>query len=98
MSIITIQVGQCGNQLGFELFKTLCQDIEGGDKNGCHDQNYYSACTERFFASDCENGLVASAVLVDTEQKVICRLTIRLHALLSNSDYCPCSGCEQGAS
>lgn len=98
MSIITIQVGQCGNQLGFELFKTLCQDIEGGDKNGCHDQNYYSACTERFFASDCENGLVASAVLVDTEQKVVSK--VLLEACRSNKWHYPKDGSftlKQGA-
>jgi hypothetical protein len=62
MSIVTVQLGQCGNQLGSQFFELLNDDVaEWG-----HDQR------ERFFRHEAgtDRGL-ARAVLVDMEPKVV---------------------------
>ncbi|XP_029850427.3 tubulin delta chain [Ixodes scapularis] len=74
MSIITVQIGQCGNQLGFEFFNVLSQDIRRAESAECYNgysQKYCQQSNERFFTSDSKDGLVASAVLIDTEKKVV---------------------------
>ena len=71
MSIVTVQLGQCGNQVGQELFSTLLQDSAGPLKH-----NYSQLAEERFFTqkdhatSDIPR-LEARAVMVDMEPKVI---------------------------
>ncbi|NWQ66594.1 TBD protein, partial [Neopipo cinnamomea] len=73
MSIVTVQLGQCGNQIGHEVFHTLCSDIRGthGLCSRKENQSYQDACKERFFWEE-ESGVpVARAVLVDMEPKVI---------------------------
>ena len=37
--IITLQVGQCGNQVGTEFWKQLCQE-HGISKQGIHEPQY----------------------------------------------------------
>lgn len=96
MSVVTVQLGQCGNQVGQELFDVMCSD--GQEAPG---KAYGSACWERFFHRSSRGGkwpvnkhthkctsalsartcspdtrcrcaeLVARAVLVDMEPKVI---------------------------
>lgn len=66
MSIVTLQVGQCGNQIGQELFSVINDD--------CNEPNRkkYSECSnERFFYESHTGELVARSVLVDMEPKVI---------------------------
>ncbi|XP_027515973.1 tubulin delta chain [Corapipo altera] len=73
MSIVTVQLGQCGNQIGHEVFCCLCSDIRGthGLCSKKENQSYQDACKERFFWEE-ESGVpVARAVLVDMEPKVI---------------------------
>lgn len=70
MSVITLQIGQCGNQLGYEFFNALAEDIGVGQPEGRHDRDYYGLSSERFFTADPQGNLLSSAVLVDTEQKV----------------------------
>lgn len=73
MSVVTIQLGQCGNQIGSQLFSTLyedaCHTIRPGNPTPYHD-----AAIERFFVTK-EVGrkpiLEARAVLVDMESKVV---------------------------
>ncbi|XP_040506431.1 tubulin delta chain isoform X4 [Gallus gallus] len=73
MSIVAVQLGQCGNQVGHEVFNTICGDVRGthGLCSKKENEAYHDACTERFF-SEAESGVpVARAVLVDMEPKVI---------------------------
>ncbi|XP_053563311.1 tubulin delta chain isoform X2 [Bombina bombina] len=73
MSVIAVQLGQCGNQIGYELFDVICSDLHS--KNGTcsrrENKLYQEACKERFFNEDESGNLVARAVLVDMEPKVI---------------------------
>ncbi|CAN7987198.1 unnamed protein product [Ixodes hexagonus] len=101
MSIITVQIGQCGNQLGFELFNVLSQDIGRAESAECYNgysQKYCQSSKERFFTSDSKGGLVASAVLIDTEEKVVNKALVE--ACRSNQWHYAKDSCythEQGA-
>ncbi|XP_051966209.1 tubulin delta chain [Xyrauchen texanus] len=66
MSVITLQLGQCGNQIGHELF-TVIND----DSNGPNRKKYKQCSEERFFYESSTGDLVARSVLVDMEPKVI---------------------------
>ncbi|KAF6772068.1 hypothetical protein AHF37_09248 [Paragonimus kellicotti] len=76
MSILSLQIGQCGNQLGAEIFKTVyndCltqKDYQSNQKNT--DYNYDSVST--FFHVCADGSLEAKCVQVDMEEKVITRL------------------------
>lgn len=69
MSIVTVQLGQYGNQIGNSLFSTLLADSTVDNaKTG----NFYEKeSVERFFDRDRAGKLVARAVLVDMEPKVV---------------------------
>ncbi|XP_033618825.1 tubulin delta chain isoform X2 [Fukomys damarensis] len=72
MSIVTVQLGQCGNQIGFEVFDALFTDSQCSQGLCSKRENgaYQASCRERFFRE--ENGVpIARAVLVDMEPKVI---------------------------
>lgn len=66
MSVVTIQLGQCGNQVGHELFDAICNDALDGQR-----KTYSSASCERFFYQTTNGDRVARAVLIDMEPKVI---------------------------
>ncbi|KAM3934179.1 tubulin delta chain [Leptodactylus fuscus] len=72
MSLITLQLGQCGNQIGYELFDVICNDLHS---NGlCHRKEnglYLAASKERFFDETESGEFVSRAVLLDMEPKVI---------------------------
>uniref|UniRef100_A0A8D0HKZ6 Tubulin delta 1 n=1 Tax=Sphenodon punctatus TaxID=8508 RepID=A0A8D0HKZ6_SPHPU len=74
MSIVTIQLGQCGNQIGREVFSAICNDFHS-THGLCYkkeNESYQEACKERFFSEEKKTGVpVARAVLVDMEPKVI---------------------------
>nr|KAF6459571.1 tubulin delta 1 [Rousettus aegyptiacus] len=73
MSIVTLQLGQCGNQIGLEVFDALFSDAHypQGLCSKRENEAYQASCKERFF-SEQENGVqIARAVLVDMEPKVI---------------------------
>ncbi|KAK2503877.1 hypothetical protein MC885_018687 [Smutsia gigantea] len=67
MSIVTMQLGQCGNQIGFEVFDALFSDSHcpQGLCSKRENEAYQASCKERFFIP------IARAVLVDMEPKVI---------------------------
>ncbi|XP_053817539.1 tubulin delta chain isoform X2 [Vidua chalybeata] len=73
MSIVTVQLGQCGNQIGQEVFGALCSDIRGthGLCSKKENESYQDSCKERFFCEEESAVPVARAVLVDMEPKVI---------------------------
>lgn len=57
MSIVTVQLGQCGNQIGFEVFDTLFRDshCSQGLCSKRENEAYQASCKERFFREE-ENG------------------------------------------
>lgn len=70
MSVITVQLGQCGNQIGTQLFSTLYKDAN----NPAASPTYRQVALDRFFYR--EDGsrsrdLKARAVLFDMESKVV---------------------------
>jgi len=73
MSVVTLQLGQCGNQVGERLFQTLSNESLQGAPSG----RYRNDIQTRFFRraksrkGQATGGLVARAVLVDMEPKVI---------------------------
>ncbi|XP_054992403.1 tubulin delta chain-like [Sorex araneus] len=73
MSIVTVQLGQCGNQIGFEVFDALFRDsyyLEGLCSKK-ENEAYQASCKERFFSEEKNEVPVARAVLIDMEPKVI---------------------------
>ena len=80
MSLITLQLGQCGNQVGYELFNTLLQDcrsvLDKPQNFSWNLDSYSEACLERFFtiAENQKQIPKAKAVLVDMESKVILKV------------------------
>ncbi|KAM4796741.1 tubulin delta chain [Rhinophrynus dorsalis] len=73
MSVVTVQLGQCGNQIGYELFDVISSDLLS--KSGLcprrENDHYQAICKERFFYENESGDLVTRAVLVDMEPKVI---------------------------
>ncbi|XP_007946055.1 tubulin delta chain [Orycteropus afer afer] len=100
MSIVTVQLGQCGNQIGFEVFDTLFSDshCSQGLCSKKENEAYQTSCKERFF-NEQENGvLVARAVLVDMEPKVINQtLSKSAHSGRWKYDQCACFCQKQGS-
>ncbi|XP_043585555.1 tubulin delta chain-like [Bombus pyrosoma] len=73
--MLTIQFGQCGNQLGHTLFSEVSSDLECANTGVSYKANYqYSEDTfnKWFNGISKSNERLARAVLVDTEQK-FCR-------------------------
>ncbi|XP_071944995.1 tubulin delta chain-like [Antedon mediterranea] len=71
MSIVTVQIGQCGNQVGLELFNTVMEDVSS---DSTKHSTFNDQTLTRFFdvpESSKEKRPVARAVLVDMETKVI---------------------------
>ncbi|KAL2095757.1 hypothetical protein ACEWY4_007905 [Coilia grayii] len=66
MSVVTVQLGQCGNQVGQEFFNVLCND-----SSNAKDKHYKDCSHERFFREGPSQDLRARAVLIDMEPKVI---------------------------
>jgi tubulin gamma len=70
--IITLQVGQCGNQIGMEFWKLLCQ--EHGIRNDGILESYAETGTDRkdvfFYQADDEH-YIPRALLIDLEPRVI---------------------------
>lgn len=60
MSIVTVQLGQCGNQIGHEVFNAICSDVHGthGLCSKKENESYHDASKERFF---CEEGAEGTA-------------------------------------
>lgn len=72
--MLTIQFGQCGNQLGHSLFRQLSADLDAKDTGISNQANstYTEKSFEKWFTSINRDGKrLARAVLVDTEHKVV---------------------------
>lgn len=76
--MLTIQFGQCGNQLGHSLFQQLSADLDAKDAGISKQANstYTERSFEKWFTGINKDGKhLARAVLVDTEHKVINRIS-----------------------
>ena len=80
MSLLTLQLGQCGNQVGGQIFSTLIDDIfaKSTGLNSKENQAYMQGSLDTFFTEHETSGRdgslslpVARAVLVDMESKAI---------------------------
>ena len=70
MAVVTVQLGQCGNQLGSQLFSTLYADASAPTSP----PTYRQTALERFFhhkEGPRSRELQARAVLIDMENKVV---------------------------
>ena len=86
MSVVTVQLGQCGNQIGRQLFSTLhddALDVASRGRRQGSGEAYCQVSLERFFnarddgarrragAPSSNSNLEARAVLVDMESKAV---------------------------
>ena len=74
MSIVTVQLGQCGNQIGFEFYDLLSKSASQtglAPSSSFHGNDYHDLVSERFFDVNKDDKTFARAVMVDMEQKVI---------------------------
>ena len=80
MSVITVQIGQCGNQIGEKFFDTLISDCFDYRPNRNQinlsyfnklNQDYTQECVERFFSQSESGQKFARGVLIDMESKVV---------------------------
>lgn len=69
MSVISLQFGQCGNQIGNYLYSTIIQDINAKDasKHGY----YYDGAVNKWFDMNRHGKWEPRSVLIDTELKVV---------------------------
>lgn len=72
--VITLQVGQCGNQMGTEFWRTICRE-HGISGNGIlQDNRDLGDRKDVFFYQADDNVFVPRAVLVDLEPRVIAQV------------------------
>ena len=62
MSVVTLQIGQCGNQLGHDLYNVLAQNVLDGSSN---------IASDMFFRQDSHGKYTPRALLLDMEPKVV---------------------------
>jgi len=70
MSVVTVQLGQCGNQIGRQFFSTVANDLQSSPNSRLFG-DYEDECVDRFFSVDGQGRWTARAVLIDTEPKVL---------------------------
>ena len=64
MSIVTVQLGQCGNQIGFEVFDALYSDSHcpQGLCSKRENEVYQASCKERFFSEEENGGMCGQSI------------------------------------
>lgn len=85
--MITLQVGQCGNQVGFEFWKKLCAE-HGINKDGMLEE-FAKEGTDRkdvFFYQADDNHYIPRAVLIDLEPRVVNTIINSSYARLYNPE------------
>jgi hypothetical protein len=65
MSVLLLQIGQCGNQIGCKLFANLINQINNSSE--CLAQNI----CDTYFRLDNNKNPIANSLLIDMEAKVI---------------------------
>ena len=83
MSVVTVQLGQCGNQIGADLYSLLSNDASQPPQFTSSDSTdnilYKQGMNDKYF-TEMKSGLhEAKSVLVDMEPKVIqkCKQTAK---------------------
>lgn len=75
MSIITVQLGQCGNEIGQSLFTLLHNDsiipAKYTSPNSVENVAYRADTCDRYFTEQKDGRQEAKAVLIDMEPKVV---------------------------
>jgi len=72
MAVITLQLGQCGNQVGAEFFNSLTKELNKNCATGSRYSEYLQDGQVRFFyENEKSTNWCARAVLIDMEPKVI---------------------------
>ncbi|XP_017153704.2 tubulin gamma-2 chain [Drosophila miranda] len=85
--IITLQLGQCGNQIGFEFWKRLC--LEHGISPDGMLEDFAADGQDRkdvFFYQADDNHYIPRAVLIDLEPRVIQSIMTSPYAKLYNPE------------
>ncbi|KAI1707129.1 tubulin/FtsZ family, GTPase domain-containing protein [Ditylenchus destructor] len=97
-SIITVHVGQCGNQIGDAFWNTMCEEHGIGPDGSltCEDKQGEDRKEMFFYESDLGNRYVPRSVLVDLEPRVLNRIMSR-EPVLHNIDNVFQSPGGQGA-
>lgn len=91
MSVVTVQVGQCGNQLGASLFEALNDHASANDQSTTDGVDAAAAATAAAGAAEAcrrsffRDGGIARAVIIDTEPKVIQRIVGSVHHRVGDS-------------
>lgn len=85
--MITLQLGQCGNQIGFEFWKKLCAEHgispEGVSHDGGGDGNDRK---DVFFYQADDNHYIPRSILIDLEPRVINQIRNTAYAKLYNPE------------
>ncbi|KAG9509873.1 Tubulin gamma-1 chain, partial [Fragariocoptes setiger] len=87
--MITLQLGQCGNQIGFEFWKKLCAE-HGINPEGIIEE-FATETDDRkdvFFYQADDNHYIPRAILVDLEPRVINSIETSPYARLYNPENC----------
>lgn len=72
--IVTLQVGQCGNQVGLEFWKRLCNEHGINQEDGHLEDFAMTDCKDRkdvFFYQADDDHYIPRAILIDLEPRVI---------------------------
>ncbi|XP_029173034.1 tubulin delta chain-like [Nylanderia fulva] len=81
--MLTLQFGQCGNQLGHNLFSKISADLESSNTGVSYKANYeYAESTVEKWFDGMTGGArhFARAILVDTEEKVVKKISKETNA------------------
>jgi len=69
--VVFVQVGQCGNEIGHEFWKRICQEHGiAPDGTATEDRTLGDNCST-YFSSDDSDRLIPRAVLIDLEPRVL---------------------------
>lgn len=80
MSVITLQFGQCGNQIGQKLYECLYDDININNKvPACAIENYVAESTNKWFHVTKKEEWQPRSILIDTETKVTSFANLQKH-------------------
>lgn len=96
--LITVQLGQCGNQIGFEFWKKLCAEhginpqgtlepfaVSAAEGSGCGASVVHDRKDVFFYQAD-DDHYIPRAILLDLEPRVINSIMTSPYARLYNSE------------
>ncbi|KAJ8937078.1 hypothetical protein NQ314_012039 [Rhamnusium bicolor] len=82
MSIVTLQFGQCGNQIGDSLYSTITEDIQIKDTS----KNIYNClAVNKWFDINKHGVWEPRSVIIDTESKVVDSIRFKFKNIIAKS-------------